>query len=410
MSTAMIIMMLVSSMVSIATSGIQMSRQQSMLDQQLDFNSDEAQKAREYLSEPERLHRLASLGVNPDLALSSIMGNPQTSSFAAGSPGQVMPSDIGNLSNLLGGFTDKMLQEQLNDAQIRNLNSNTTGQDIENGFLPLTLSAQVDYLGAWTEAKVKDGFMSEAMADYYREQIPWVSPLSASECALNYSRVSEAFAAADKFWAEADTQEHLQGLYDSEKGLNWQAVKESIQRTKNLETQGKILDIQTETAAYERDETWSQSVMALYDQEWRAKMDGAPFTGDVMLDLFFMRSTDEGKEFSEKFVKEYFEGSRSLYDFDMQNKMDHYWDNFWLKLGANDVLDAGSTLGSGALIGRGRGVGKGLGMQTTPKATPYGMKPEKFKSQVRVDSNGKKWKSYQSVDGSVKWAPESYFE
>lgn len=405
----MIIMLMVSVFASVASAGIQADRQQSMLDQQLDFNSEEAQIAREYLSEPERYNRLVQLGANPDLALSSIMGNPQTSSFSAGSPGQVMPSDISSLSNLFGGFTDRMLTEQLNAAQIDNLNSNTTGQDIENGFLPLTLSAQVDYLGAWTDAKVKDGFMSEAMADYYREQIPWVAPLSASECALNYSRVTEAFAAADKFWAEAETQEHLQGLYDSEKALNWQSVKESIQRTKNLEKEGESLDILAETAAYERDETWAQSVMSLYDQEWRSKMDGAPFTGDVMLDLFFMRSTDEGKEFSEKFIKEYFEGSRSLYDYDMQNKMDHWLDQFLLKLGANDVLDAGSTLGGAAIIRGGKAGFVPSGMQTTPKATPHGLKPGKFKSEVRVDSNGKRWKSYQTVDGSVKWLPESHF-
>ena len=78
--------LLILSGVSIISGGTQYFAQNSMLDKQQDFNSAEAEKARDWSSESSRFDRMTQLGFNPDLAAASIMGNVQSVPYAASSP------------------------------------------------------------------------------------------------------------------------------------------------------------------------------------------------------------------------------------------------------------------------------------------------------------------------------------
>lgn len=370
-------MAIISAIGSLAGVAMQGAYQNKMLDEQNDFNASQAEAARLFASEPERFNRMVKLGFNPDLAASSIMGQSAASvPFSPSSSALGAAPDFSQLGNLLGGLPNQLLQQKLQEAQISNLNSSTKYQDIMNGYAPLTMQAQIDYLGAYKDKLVADGKMSDEMASFYNEQTKWIPILSHAEASQRYAETMETFAKIDEIWSQIDVNVALSGKYDADAALSWQQVKESFERTENLKKEGLILDNRVEQSSYERDEAWASSVQAVFDANYRGLMNGMPMSGDAMKDLIFMRATPEGREFSNKFIEEYFNGARQLYDFDMENRMNHYWDSFFLSLGADDVTNTVGNLSAAALIARGRG-GMPLpsGMQTTtPPGRPVNRK------------------------------------
>lgn len=393
-------MAIISAIGSLAGVALQGHYQDKLLGQQNQFNASEAEAARLFASEPERYKRLVGLGFNPDLTAASIMGQGAASTpFAASSAALGAAPDFSQLGNLLGGLPSQLLQQKLQEAQIDNLNSNTKYQDIMNGYAPLSQEAQINFLNSQSAKLVEAGKLDKEMAAFYNEQTKWIPILSAAEASQRYADVMETFVKIDEMWSQIDVNEALAGKYDADAAVSWQQVKESVQRTENLKKEGLILDNRVEQSSYERDESWASSVQAIFDANYRGLMNGMPMSGDAMKDLIFMRATPEGREFSNKFIEQYFDGARELFDFDMENRMNHFWDNFFLGVTGSDVLSAGSNIAGSTIMARGmagRSAVKGVkgaavpaGLQTGSNVGKTGIKPL---DRLPIQSKGKTYK------------------
>lgn len=394
---------------------IQSQNQWDMLDSQQNFNADEAEKSRDWAVNG-RFNDMIGLGFNPDLAAASVMGSSSTPGFAAQSPQSPQVPALGSLlQNSLGGMTENLVNQYLNQAYVDNLNANTRKTDVETDWIPLTNAAQIDYWGALTEKAVKEGFVAEELVELYKKQGSMVVPLAQSEIAKNYSAATSSLAQASLFWEEAETQEALQSLYGSEEAVNWQKVLNLKQDIKESDARIRELDSRADLNLAEKYTEDYKGLQERLDFELRnGFLGGLPLTDDVKETLFLMCATPEGKQKADDFIQAYLNGCRELDDLEVElnarNRGKKVWNDIARGFGSVPSkfaegfgFGAGYSISGDLLSGKGlkgaskeaaKGASARPNVSSRPTASPWS------KPVVKKAADGRRYKEWIKPDGN----------
>ena len=404
--------LLVTSGVSLLSSLVNVTNQRSMLNDQQDFNSAEAEKARDWSSEGARYDRMTSLGFNPNLVAASIMGNAQSVPYAASSPtAPQVPDMMSGLQKLLTNMPGVSVEDKKVDAEARHMNLLYDLIEFENGFLPITMQQQIDYWNEYIDGLKKDNSIKDYEIKRLDAYAPYLKPIAAQEYLQSIGNTSRIFAEAEKFFAEAqvnyadvDLKKVMQSWYRSEIGLNYRRGRllfaqeqTEYQKAFELETQANLnianqglVKAQTEVAENQAMLTFQQAFDQFMDNQLKSGGE-ISIVGDVMRDLVIMDLTEDGE--GKRLCNSILKGQRTLYDNQIESRWQNYGHEFLMNLG-DEVpgLLRGFIPISHYNIGR-----KTSNQSHTTKGSSAPSKPAvnqtvvKDGHKIRVDSHGTKW-------------------
>lgn len=398
--------------------------QRSMLREQEDFNSAEAEKARDWSSEGQRFDRMTQLGFNPDLAATSIMGGSQSVPYAASSPNAPQtPSILDAFQSMLSQLPNMNVSEKKSAAEIRHLDLLSDKLGIENGFLPLSLKQQQDYWNVYIDKLKTEHWIDFENWKKLSAQADWARPMAAAEYFDTLNRGQSLLAQADAYWAEA-TKDYAEVdlIFPNLAEYYGSSAAESRSRIGvNVALEGLYLQ-QKETESWRTKSELYDSALKYYDSQFRTMTLGMPFSNDLMQDIFMLRATPEGRKISDRLFQAVLNGNRELYDFKIQQDMKHWSGNL-----VNSIVNGGFT----DMVSSGMGTvpfllyGAGKGSRPYPKAVSMDNKPSpsnvsvevgksyvkqsnksrpnvRFKDEhgnvFRIDSYGNRWVNGEIVD------------
>lgn len=342
----LLIMTLVSAGVSVG--GI--FNQRSMLSDQQDFNSAEAEKARDWSSEPERFDRMTSLGFNPDLAAASIMGNVQSTPYAASSPvAPQTPSMLDGFQNLLSQLPELSMKDVKNDAVVTGINLDNDIKRFELGWKPILYTEQVNWYKASIGNILKDTDIKEFNRQQLEARAPYAKMLAAEEYfqALYltdkmFTDVQDVWASVAQKYADVDLKRVVKDWYihdtrrvDSQTSLNYNlgfqaATQGRLNEQSTLLTidQQGLVKAQTATEEARALAEFQGAVRQFIDNQ--TKLGGVYIPGDMLYDSVMAEYADEDGKF---LCKTFLQAERDIYDSYVQSRWKNYKKEFVMNLG-----------------------------------------------------------------------------
>lgn len=326
---------------------IQTGQQSKVLNQQQDFNAEQANEAREE-SIPDQYNSSVQLGFNPDLAAASIMGHGVSTPYAASSPQAPQVPGLGStFANVLSQIPSQLMNYGSDSPLVEGYALDNDMKRMEMNWKPLTYEATINYWDAYTSKLKIERNCSAAQLKILEAQVQYARPMAAAEYFKVLGQVNEAFAAADKYWADAALDEDLSAFYKSAAAENYS----QIGLNKSLSS---YYDQLKETEFWSTKKEKYEATTAFYDANIRTLFPQGYMSGDLMHDLFLMRATPEGKKYSDDLVSLLFAGDRELYDNQVDMQYKNWWKNFANGFTGRDAVNAGSGLLGAYMLSKGR--------------------------------------------------------
>ena len=342
--------LLILSGVSIISGGTQYFAQNSMLDKQQDFNSAEAEKARDWSSESSRFDRMTQLGFNPDLAAASIMGNVQSVPYAASSPNAPqVPGLFDQLMKMVGSMPGMDIDAQKAPLEIEGLQLDNLTKRIQNDFLPFQLSEQINMWKAYAEEAGSQSLLNMANLPVVQAYARYAEPIAAEQYFQAMALTDKMFLECDKIfadtqaqWAEIDLKSVVKRWY----GKDIQLKDSEIMKNKAEELYFYNSSYERETAAnlniaqegLVRAKTDTEEKLAMKTlqdaiSQYISNQKVADFhlKADTLNDLVMMDFAERGEGRNVRDV--ILDGERTIYDNMIQSRWQNYHKEFMMNLG-----------------------------------------------------------------------------
>lgn len=353
------------------------------------FNYSSSKESREFSSEEGRYNRLVDMGVNPNVAVSSVLGN----SSPIGTPAM---ANLDGLGEMLNGIIQQPAQKSninLMDSEAEFNRANALYTQMKSFYVPLDFAQREKLVNAQVMDLHSNSMMNDALAAKYKQEALMVVPLASAELAKARSSIMNQIASAVAYLQQSELFSSQADYYDS------LTTGQDIQNDIDLSTIDKqksiIVSISKIKAALANDAEW-QAI-------WRDYTNGLGLSGDFVQDLAIMKSFPQYEALSDSIFNSFVNLSNDIQTREVQEANRH-WGSYFL----NNLTSIGNDLVGGFASGAGMGLGMsafGSGVRVASSVagkvskgsavTPLSGAPKGFKGRTRV-FNGQKQKSFWS--------------
>lgn len=337
--------LLLQGVVTLVSSIYQTSHQESMLESQQDFNSAEAEKARDW-SVNGKYDDFVGLGFNPDLAAASVMGNAQSVPYAASSPNAPqVPSVLGGFEKLMEQMPSFINDEKKVNSEIQHTDLLNEELRIRNGILPITLQSQIDYYSAYANELAADADIKKENLKLVQAQTPYAQALAAEQYFQAVALTDRMFLDCDKIlsevasnYADVDLKKAMKSWYHadtwrvkSEELKNYAQAWESEEGARlNIEKQG-LVKAQALTEEQNAISAGLKAIQDYMDTELRQRSGNLPIQSDIMTQLAIMHYFGDADAI--KVRDGILAGERTIYDNYILSRYENYDKEFIMNFG-----------------------------------------------------------------------------
>lgn len=353
------------------------------------FNYSSAKESREFSSEEGRYNRLVDMGVNPNVAMSSVLGN----SSPIGSPAM---ANLDGLGEMLNGIIQQPAQKSninLMDSEAEFNRANALYTQMKSFYVPLEFAQREKLVNAQVMDLHSNSLMNDALAGRIKQEALMVVPLASAELAKARSSIMNQIASAVAYLQQSELFSSEGAYYDSLK--TGQDIQNSIDDKTKQDQVDIIVQISKLKSALARDAEWSTL--------WKDHTNGLGLSGDFVQDLAIMKSIPAYAPLADTILDKFTYLSNEIQTREVQEANRHWGSYFLQNLTSigNDVVGgfasgAGMGLGMTAFGSGGRVARSVSGKVAKASAvSPVSGAPKGFKGRTRV-LNGQKQKSFWS--------------
>ena len=366
---------------------------------------------RNFYSETGRFNRLVDLGMNPNLAMASVAGQPSA-------PTAAPEFDTGSVNESL-----KMLMEapqmradvNFTEANTDFVKSQKMFTDMQSFLLPLDFQDKVRLTTATIDKFKSEGKLFDSQADYWSEMANWVEPMSQAQ-------ISEMKAHA------LEMQENLNLIREkvrteiSQQASNYAAANSLNANASYLDALRLLTNEQTLTQqqitqemTYAVKSELYRSCMLGMDYTLRQSINGLPIPDDAK-QYFVIASVlgdDEAKQSALDIFNLQGEINAAAYDFQQDVMLRNWGKTFLNSIAGNSgqIISSAAFAGANGMLVRGA-AGKGYQKKSDiPSATKGNFMPSgtsnkwTFMGTVKNNKSGKVYKRWIKPNGEYYYEP-----
>lgn len=389
------------------------------------FMQDDAQQhakdlqtqAQQFNSAPAQYDRLVSIGINPNMAASSVLGYSGVTSPVGGTGISPIPDNgisamLGSSSAAFEMLQDVLMNKELKQSEAAVNRANARGIDLENEWLPITRETQIRKWDSEISRNSYASLLDDSMKKYYDELGEWVTPLSQSEMIESYSRTFQALANIDLIKEQINTEV-------SEQAVNYNQVRvgESVINVNDsvitlneaLADEAKARKVLVDRQARHQ---FYQNLMAYFDVKNRQAISGLPMPDELKEYLIVLKTigTNQQQQNADNIFKQYFQFSRDLYDEQVNNHWRNWGKNFVNDFGVKDLIpNVIITPGGAGYVptpgSRGPNTTRSSSAPKRAMPTPSEINP---KYMGKVKRNGGIYDKYLQPDGTYSYFPNKH--
>lgn len=206
--------------------------------------------------------RFLSLGINPNLAADSILGNTGSQpAQALSSPSAPTPlSTMGALNSIFGNMQDTIMNSEKRAAEVENIRADTDKKNVETGLMPrdyqLRLMSTTAQIRSWNESAdlaAEQAKLTKEQTDLVKQQNFYYGRLSEAEIKSYQGRTAEAYANAKKALEQVNTEQKQQEFLDSEIAVNRAEIQNLNADTSVKYQEAYSIEVKTEREKICRD-------------------------------------------------------------------------------------------------------------------------------------------------------------
>lgn len=251
-------------------------QQQQLLSQQQNFQSQREDLLFQRNSVPEQFQQMLDSGFNPILAASSIMGGNGTAAASSDtSPSApTTNSAIGALSNMIGQGGQNLYDILRNNAEIQNIEADTSKKEVETGLLPrdyqlrmLSVTKQLEVWDASIERTKAAQHLDEEQTKLLQQQNIYYGRMAEAQIKAYQAQAADAYADSMLKLEQINTEEAKQRELNTQSGLN-------VANTELAHAETILVGTQNSTEYY-------RSESARIAQEFEKSLGDIPLTADA---------------------------------------------------------------------------------------------------------------------------------
>lgn len=277
---AMAVAAIITTIISVYASKSQQTQeywqQQQLQEDQQEFTAQQADLAYERNKPSSQYADMLEAGFNPVLAASSIMGTGNTSPASAVSSPSVPTTNsaIGALSSMLGQGGQNLYDMFKNNAEIENIQANTSKTEVETGLLPrdymlrnLSVTKQLEAWDASIKRTKAAQQLDEEQTKLIQNQNLYYGRMSEAQLKAYQAQIAQAYSTATNQLEQAKTEENKRRNLDTQSALN-------VANTELAHDESRLVSQQVSTEYYKGES-------ARIAQEFEKKLGDIPLTVDA---------------------------------------------------------------------------------------------------------------------------------